>query len=262
MDLLASFNCRLERAQETDVSVIATLEEESYPHDEAASKPTIVARQREAGAFFYVVRDISTGAVQGFINGTKILTEEIHHESMSEHQHDGSVVVIHSVTIAPNMRRKKLGRSMLKAYVAALATDMQIDRILLLSKGYLLRFYQDCGFTLNGLSAVQHGLDQWFEMGLDLHAFRLTQSCSLMYQVDAFTEKPFGGNPAAIVFTQKDDVWMQSLATENNLAGNIPSPPLPPPPPSYVNCDPTPNSINPNPNSCRNCIHQETRWCQ
>ena len=218
IDLLSSFNCRLERAQVEDLATIAALEEESYPQDEAATKPTIVARQQEAGAYFYVARDITTGAVEGFINGTKILTEIIHHESMTEHQHDGKVVVIHSVTIAPHMRRKKLGGSMLKEYVAVLAVDTEINRILLLSKGYLLRFYQDCGFTLLCLSSVQHGLEPWFEMGLDLKAFRFTQSCSLMYQVDAFTDKPFGGNPAAIVFTQKDDVWMQSLATENNLA--------------------------------------------
>ena len=201
-----------------DLATIATLEEESYPQDEAAAKPTIVARQKEAGECFYVAREATTGSVLGFINGTKILTETIHHESMSEHQPQGRVVVIHSVTIAPHMRRKKLGGTMLKAYVVALAAEMEIDRILLLSKGHLLRFYQDCGFTLIGLSSVQHGLDHWFEMGLDLSAFRLAQSCSLMYQVDAFTDKPFGGNPAAVVFAQKDDVWMQSLATENNLA--------------------------------------------
>ena len=41
-----------------------------------------------------------------------------------------------------------------------------------------------------------------------------------MYQVDAFTEKLFGGNPAAVCILDKwlDDQLMQSIAAENNLA--------------------------------------------
>ena len=42
--------------------------------------------------------------------------------------------------------------------------------------------------------------------------------CALQYQVDAFTEKSFGGNPAAIVLRHGDDEWMQKLAEENNLS--------------------------------------------
>ena len=41
-----------------------------------------------------------------------------------------------------------------------------------------------------------------------------------MYQVDAFTDKLFSGNPAAVVILEsplKDDV-MQSIAAENNLS--------------------------------------------
>ncbi|NEQ27212.1 MAG: PhzF family phenazine biosynthesis protein, partial [Microcoleus sp. SIO2G3] len=39
-------------------------------------------------------------------------------------------------------------------------------------------------------------------------------------QVDAFTNKPFGGNPAAvcILTAPKPDEWMQNVALEMNLA--------------------------------------------
>ena len=39
-------------------------------------------------------------------------------------------------------------------------------------------------------------------------------------QVDAFTEEPFAGNPAAVVVVPEwpDDSWMQALATEMNLS--------------------------------------------
>jgi PhzF family phenazine biosynthesis protein len=41
-----------------------------------------------------------------------------------------------------------------------------------------------------------------------------------MYQVDAFTDKPFGGNPAAVCILNEpaSDQWMQQLAQEMNLS--------------------------------------------
>jgi len=44
-----------------------------------------------------------------------------------------------------------------------------------------------------------------------------------LYQVDAFTNKLFGGNPAAVVPLEKwiDDQLMQQLAMENNLAETV-----------------------------------------
>lgn len=52
----------------------------------------------------------------------------------------------------------------------------------------------------------------------------------LLYQVDAFTSRVFGGNPAAIVPLQQwlDDELMQAIAAENNLAETaffVPEPP-------------------------------------
>jgi PhzF family phenazine biosynthesis protein len=41
-----------------------------------------------------------------------------------------------------------------------------------------------------------------------------------IYQVDAFTDKPFGGNPAAVCILPelRDEVWMQNVAREMNLS--------------------------------------------
>ena len=44
-----------------------------------------------------------------------------------------------------------------------------------------------------------------------------------MYQVDAFTEKLFGGNPAAVIPLEAwiDEGLMQKIALENNLAETV-----------------------------------------
>ena len=41
-----------------------------------------------------------------------------------------------------------------------------------------------------------------------------------LYQIDAFTNKPFSGNPAAVCILEKaaDESWMQNIALENNLS--------------------------------------------
>ena len=41
-----------------------------------------------------------------------------------------------------------------------------------------------------------------------------------MYQVDAFTDKLFSGNPAAVIFSNDidDEYLMQNIAAENNLS--------------------------------------------
>ena len=41
-----------------------------------------------------------------------------------------------------------------------------------------------------------------------------------LFQVDAFTESPFQGNPAGVCLLAKpaEDVWMQKVAAEMNLA--------------------------------------------
>jgi len=92
--------------------------------------------------------------------------------------------------------------------------DLNIDRIMLLSKEYLLQFYISCGFSVVSRSRVQHGQERWYEMQLDLMQRRSAEQL----QIDAFAAEAFSGNPAAVVFEHRDDVWMQRVAMENNLA--------------------------------------------
>ena len=136
---------------------VSALESSSFPSDEAASDETIRDRQKVAGDFFYVIKNEATNVV-GFVNGTCIEGETITHESMTEHRPKGTTLVIHSVTISPVGRRKGLGSLMLKNYLTAIGRNSpSIRKILLLSKAYLLRFYVSCGFSLVGLSPVEHG---------------------------------------------------------------------------------------------------------
>lgn len=103
---------------------------------------------------------------------------------------------------------------MLTRYVQCMEADLSIDQIMLLSKEYLLQFYMSCGFSVVSRSRVQHGQERWYEMQLDLMQRRSAEQL----QIDAFAVEAFSGNPAAVVFEHRDDVWMQRVAMENYLA--------------------------------------------
>jgi ribosomal protein S18 acetylase RimI-like enzyme len=150
--------CEPVLATVVDLCEVSLLESSSFPSDEAASDETIRDRQRNAGKYFVVMKGRNSSEVIGFVNGTCIEGETITHESMTDHNPDGRTLVIHSVTVSSNHRRKGCGMHLLKKYVKYVTEFCpEVQLILLLSKAYLLRFYLSCGFQLVSLSPVHHG---------------------------------------------------------------------------------------------------------
>ena len=82
--------------------------------------------------------------------------------------------------------------------------------IALIAKAPLLPLYRKAGFEVQGLSAIVHGRDPWFEC-MDATAFP--------YEViDSFSSVTFGGNPAAVVLGEGSEDWMKGVAAEFNLS--------------------------------------------
>lgn len=199
---------------------IAQLEALCFPEDEAASLETITLRLTVASKFFKMIVDNENQLI-GFINGTCIEGEEIHHDSMTSHVTTGKTLVIHSVSIHPSKRRQGLARKMLRLYVQELLHATELNCVLLLSKSDLLQLYLNCGFVVRKQSDVVHGKDIWFELGISLfEARRIDQ-----HTIDGFTKTPFQGNPAGVVYLEPyhsqahcSSEWMQNVAKENNYA--------------------------------------------
>lgn len=202
------------QARPEDLGRVLELESTSYPEDEAATEDRLILRINQASEFFHVLEDPSNGKIIAFINGTCTKDLKIVEESMAHHDQDGKTLIIHSVVVDQSYRRNKIALDFLHHYIKHMHRENLVDRILLLSKSRLLPLYLKAGFAVVGLSDVEHGREKWFELSLIIRDhFALTQ-----YQVDAFASKAFKGNPAAVVFVQREDAWMQALAMENNLA--------------------------------------------
>lgn len=224
-----------------DSEALYNLEKISYPVDEAATFEKIQYRITHANDYFYVLKidddahPHQHGKILGFVNGTCVNEDTIHHDSMAHHVENGPTLVIHSVTTHPDYRRQGLASKMLRDYVNLIqartgrsdtvvtltdettkttseATPLpKISRVLLLSKSYLLPFYLMNGFQFIRVSPVSHGKETWIELGTNLEETN-------QWVVDAFTAVPFAGNPAAVILKHKEPEWMQKVAMENNYA--------------------------------------------
>lgn len=178
------------KAIKKDIEKCYKLESKSYPIDEMASRKTLLYRQNVANDYFYILtikneESSETLIIIGFICGTRCNTFE--HETMSNHESDGSYLAIHSVVIDSNYRRQKYASYMIKQYIDAIAKQQQkihdhnsniknnnptmnpIQTIILLSKSYLLGFY------------VQNGFHVMYVLGFVLYTFFLLISFSFSF---------------------------------------------------------------------------------
>ena len=128
---------------------------------------------------------------------------------------------VHSVVVAGAWRRRGLGVRLLRAYVTKveqLAPSTPLRAFLLLCKLHLVGFYRRAGFSLIGLSPVEHGRDPWYTMRRPAAAGPGPR----VLHIDAFTSTPFAGNPACCVIIMSSqwpaDEWLRSVAVERNLA--------------------------------------------
>lgn len=159
----------------TDAQVIraSELEAAGYPEDEAASLETLRFR-------FKAVPELFLGAfapqdqLVGFIVATLTTSERLTHDSMSEHEPEGSTAAVHSVCVDDAFRRKGIALDLLSAFKQQCLDlnkkndGFEIKRIALIAKKGLVPLYEKAGFKLLGLSEVVHGADQWHELQMDL----------------------------------------------------------------------------------------------
>ena len=142
-------------ASDADRAFILELEQASFPLDEAATDESLKLRLAEAPHYFYILKKSEN--IIGFINGTCISGPELHHDSMTTHNPNGSILVIHSVVIKSTERRKHLGIRMIHKYISIMKNRKELNEIRLLTKPKFIPLYLIAGFEFIGSSSVVHG---------------------------------------------------------------------------------------------------------
>jgi predicted N-acetyltransferase YhbS len=83
------------------------------------------------------------------------------------HQDQGSTITIHSLAVLPEHQRKKVGSTLMKAYIQRIKDAAIADRIALLAHDHLVPFYTALGFENRGVSDCKFGGGGWKDMILE-----------------------------------------------------------------------------------------------
>lgn len=190
----------------TDLNQIFSLEKNSYPADEKASRAQLQYRQHHALSFFRcavlldqepsgdafgLVRSKSEngspltsittnaednlnslngiGNIVGYITGTRCRTFD--EDAMKVHDPSGRILAIHSVVVSEEYRRQGLGTRMLQNYLETLnklKLKKPIDKVVLITKMRNVGFYLRSGFSVLGKSQITHGKESWYDCELKI----------------------------------------------------------------------------------------------
>ncbi|KAJ1926383.1 hypothetical protein IWQ60_003827 [Tieghemiomyces parasiticus] len=152
-----------------DVAAAHCLEAKSYPSSEAGSLASLAYRQRVAPDLFLGLY-APDFELRGFVCATASAEDSLTAASMEHHDPVGRYVLIHSVVVDPQYRRRGLASALLRAFhrhVADLPGTPYL-RLLLIAHEPLFDLYQRAGYQLRGPSPVVHGPDAWFEFARDV----------------------------------------------------------------------------------------------
>jgi len=86
------------------------------------------------------------------------------------HQQHGRTICLHSLAVLPNFQGRRLGETLLKAYVHQMNKTGIADRISLIAHEHLVPFYTSCDFVNKGPSQAQFGGGNWIDMVCELAA--------------------------------------------------------------------------------------------
>jgi GNAT superfamily N-acetyltransferase len=80
------------------------------------------------------------------------------------HQEQGSTIAIHSLAVLPEHQGKRVGMTLMKAYIQRIRGAATANQIALLAHEPLIPFYQTLGFDNKGPSSCTFGGGGWFNL--------------------------------------------------------------------------------------------------
>ncbi|KAI5303574.1 Heat shock protein ssb1 [Ascosphaera pollenicola] len=83
------------------------------------------------------------------------------------HEEGGLTIAIHSLAVLQEHQGKKLGSTLMKAYLQRIKEAATAERVALIAHDHLIPFYESFGFCNKGRSACQFGGGGWFDMVLE-----------------------------------------------------------------------------------------------
>ena len=151
-------------AKMSDLETIAEIESICFPPEESADRQKIKSRMEAfpEGCFVMTEDEKIIGFINGIRSESPVLTDDMF-ENAGLHEADGSYLMILSVAVLPEYRRKGHARMMLRHF-SECAWEARMKGVTLTCKPELVEFYEKAGFRNHGKSDSVHGGFEWYEM--------------------------------------------------------------------------------------------------
>ncbi|EDN10652.1 conserved hypothetical protein [Histoplasma mississippiense (nom. inval.)] len=130
-------------------------------------RPQLIAHIIATRTRALYVTDASMGIPPNWRDKSSSRLQSSNWSEQPGHQDQGSTIALHSLAVLPEHQGKRLGSTLLKAYVQRIRDAEIANRIALLSHGHLIPFYTSLGFKNRGLSDCTFGGGGWYNMVLE-----------------------------------------------------------------------------------------------
>jgi ribosomal protein S18 acetylase RimI-like enzyme len=151
-----------------DLDACFTVEATCFPPEEAAARETIALRIDQFPQGFLVAE--LDRLVIGHINSGATNQDDITAEEFKQligHEADGRNIVVFSLAVLPDYQRQGIAAALMEQFVER-SRALGKERVLLLCKSELIRYYEKLGFRYVAQSLSSHGGAAWHEMAYDL----------------------------------------------------------------------------------------------
>lgn len=139
-----------------------------FPPSEAASKEIIELRIKRFPQAFFVAE--VNGRIVGMINGASTNQKDLSSEELKRlmgHEPDGSNIVVFALAVLPEFQKRGIARELMLRFIGV-ARKLKKERVMLICKSNLIKYYEGFGFVYVGRSNSTHGGATWHEMHLPL----------------------------------------------------------------------------------------------
>ncbi|EEH07402.1 acetyltransferase [Histoplasma capsulatum G186AR] len=130
-------------------------------------RPQLIAHIIATRTRALYVTDASMGIPPNWRDKSSSRLQSSNWSEQPGHQDQGSTIALHSLAVLPEHQGKRLGSTLLKAYVQRIRDAEIANRIALLSHDHLIPFYTSLGFKNRGLSDCTFGGGGWYNMVLE-----------------------------------------------------------------------------------------------
>lgn len=170
MEILEKFEFRNIKSSEADQAIES--EHICFPPNEACSAKTMRERVTEAQELFLVAVDKKTENIAGYLIGIATDEGSFRDEFFTDiklHQKDGKNIMLLSLGVLPEYRRKGLARELMDQYLQRERVNHR-EEVFLTCLKEKVKMYQSFGFSDLGIANSTWGGEEWHEMSCRLES--------------------------------------------------------------------------------------------